>query len=77
MAEIRVEAVTGDALWADEAHAYAVVATRGALVTRRRGGLSHTEAMACADDLRRGGAVVSVMHVVGDRSYEVDRYPAR
>jgi hypothetical protein len=33
--------------------------------------------MAFADDLRREGAVISVMHVVGDQSYEVDWYPAR
>lgn len=65
------------ALWRHETHAYSVV-TAGDVVTRPgRSGLSHVAAMRVADELRRGGQVAVVVHVVGDRSYEVDRYPVR
>jgi hypothetical protein len=40
-------------------------------------GLSHAAAMALAERLFREGKVARVMHQVGDRSVEVDRYPAR
>jgi hypothetical protein len=40
-------------------------------------GLSHAAAMALAEALFRDGNVTRVMHQVGDRSVEVDRYPAR
>ena len=67
----------GPCLWLHEEHAYAVVTADGAIQRPERGGLSHAEAMRFADKLRRQGHVVIVMHVVGDKSYEVDRYPAR
>ncbi len=64
-------------LWRDEEHAYAVVTADRGLETLRRSGLSHVEAMMLAEALWQDGKVAGVMHVVGDRSYEVDRYPAR
>jgi hypothetical protein len=42
-----------------------------------RSGLSHAAAMALAESLFREGKVTRVMHHVGDRIVEVDRYPAR
>jgi hypothetical protein len=54
---------------------YAVVTRHGA--PPDRSGLSHAEAMRLAEELRRGGDVVSVMHMTEDSSCEVDRYPAR
>lgn len=56
---------------------YSVVTARGEIKTLRRSGMSHGEAMILAEQFRRDGAVAIVMHVVGDKSYEVDRYPAR
>ena len=58
---------------------YSVVTTRGEgeAQTLQRSGMSHVDAMILAEELRRDGAVVVVMHVVDDKSYEVDRYPAR
>jgi hypothetical protein len=41
------------------------------------GGLSHVKAMLEAERLQRAGNVVRIMRVIGDRSYEVDRYPPR
>ena len=67
----------GPCLWLDEEHAYAVVTADGATQRPERSGLSHAQAMSLADKLRRDGHVVIVMHVIGDKSYEVDRYPAR
>ncbi|HLK38138.1 MAG TPA: hypothetical protein VKU41_15355 [Polyangiaceae bacterium] len=64
-------------LWTDEARAYAVVTVDGTAVTGSRRGLSHANAMRCAEKSGRHGKVAIVMHLVGDRSYEVDRYPAR
>jgi hypothetical protein len=64
------------ALWQSEARAYTVV-TEGAATTPAHVGLSHPAAMRVADELRRGGRVATVVHVVGDQSYEVDRYPVR
>ena len=64
-------------LWRNEERAYAIVTADGAVERPERSGLSHAEAMSLADKLRRDGHVVVVMHVVGDKSYEVDRYPAR
>jgi hypothetical protein len=40
-------------------------------------GLSHADAMKAAESLRGAGRIVRVMHVIGDKTYEVDRYPAR
>jgi hypothetical protein len=56
---------------------YSVVTTHGGIETLRRSGMSHVEAMILAEELRRDGAVAVVMHVVGDKSYEVDCYPVR
>jgi|HubBroStandDraft_4_1064222.scaffolds.fasta_scaffold37663_3 hypothetical protein len=53
---------------------YAVVNEEDAL---ERGELSHVDAMKLAETLRRRGKTVRVMHVVGGRHHEVDRYPAR
>ena len=64
-------------LWVDEARAYAVVTVDGSIVTGTRRGMSHANAMLCAEESGRKGKVAIVVHVVGDRSYEVDRYPAR
>jgi hypothetical protein len=61
-------------------HAYAVVVASDALKAHERterSGLSHVAAMRLAEELHRGGKVAIVMHVVGNKSYEVDRYPAR
>ena len=57
--------------------AYAVVTALGAIEKTERSGLSHVAAMRLAEELRRDGKVAIVMHVVGGKSYEVDRYPAR
>ena len=67
----------GGALWRAEAQGYAVVAAGEATATRERSGLSHTAAMRIADELRRNGRVATVVHQVGDRSYEVDCFPVR
>jgi hypothetical protein len=64
-------------MWTNEQQAYAVFTAHGALETLNRAGLSHVGAMRLAEQLRRDGKVAVVMHVVGARSYEVDRYPAR
>ena len=65
-------------LWVDEGHAYAVaIEADGAVTKSTRSGLSHVEAMVLAEQLRRQGAVVVVLHVIGEKSHEVDRYPAR
>jgi hypothetical protein len=64
------------ALWQTEGSGYSVV-TEGAVTTPAHTGLSHPAAMRVADELRRGGQVATVVHVVGDQSYEVDRYPVR
>jgi hypothetical protein len=63
--------------WLDEDHAYAVVTTDGAVQRPERRGLSHADAMLVAERLRSDGHVAIVMHVLGGKSYEVDRYPAR
>lgn len=55
-------------------HEYAIGLADGSLQWR---GMSHAAAMVRAEALQRTGIVVSVMHVVGTRSYEVDRYPPR
>lgn len=60
-----------------EEHAYAVVTRRHAMATSERSGLSHAEAMVFAEQARREGKVASVMHMIGDKTYEVDRYPCR
>ena len=49
----------------------------GALGPVERTGLSHAEAMKVAESLRGDDKIVRVMHVVGDKAYEVDRYPVR
>jgi hypothetical protein len=64
-------------LWLDEEHAYAVAMDDGAIRRPERSGLSHAHAMLLAEELRRAGKVAIVMHVIGNKSYEVDRYPAR
>jgi S-adenosylmethionine synthetase len=63
--------------WLDEDHAYDVVSVRGHTEVAERKGLSHPDAMRLAESLRRDGKVAVVKHVVGDQSYEVDRYPLR
>lgn len=55
-------------------HEYAIGLADGRLQWR---GMSHAAAMVRAEALQRTGIVVSVMHVVGVHSYEVDRYPPR
>jgi hypothetical protein len=40
-------------------------------------GVSHVAAMLEAERLQREGKIARVMHVVGAKSYEVDRYPPR
>jgi hypothetical protein len=64
-------------LWRDEAHAYAVFTGQGAMAKSERNGLSHVEATTLAEQLLRDGKTATVKHVIGDTSYEVDRYPAR
>jgi hypothetical protein len=56
---------------------YAVLFMDGATERQGRSGLSHTDAMEDAEELQREGKTARVMHVVGARSYEVDRYPPR
>jgi hypothetical protein len=57
-----------------EEHEYAIGRADGTLATR---GLSHPEAMARAEAMQRQGIVARVMHIVGERAYEVDCYPPR
>jgi hypothetical protein len=64
-------------LWIDEGRAYSVVTAHDATERLRRAGLSHPDAMKFAEGLWRDGEVAVVMHVIGDKSYEVDRYPIR
>jgi hypothetical protein len=66
-----------EALWFHYERAYAVVTARWPKATLERSGLSHAEAMRLAEGLRQEGGMASVLHVIGDKSYEVDRYPAR
>lgn len=54
-----------------------MVTGHGADEESKRTGLSRSEAMGLAEELQRGGHVAIVMHVVGEKSYEVDRYPVR
>lgn len=61
---------------------YAVVTaegtlTRGQRAQAERGGLSHADAMILAEGLRDRGLIATIVHVVGGRWHEVDRYPAR
>lgn len=65
------------ASWVGEERAYAVVTWRDATAKAERTGMSHTQAMKLAEEFRREGKVASVMHVIGHRTYEVDRYPCR
>jgi hypothetical protein len=58
-------------------HSYAIVFMDGMVEIAGSSGLSHAEAMSCAEKLQRNGKVVRVMHVIGSNSYEVDRYPPR
>jgi hypothetical protein len=69
--------IASEKLWRDEAHAYAVVVARQDAQKPEWSGLSHAEAMRCAEGLRQSGATIAVMHVVGGKSYEVDCYPVR
>jgi hypothetical protein len=64
-------------LWRDKEHAYAVVTAHGATEKAEGNGLSHAEAMTLAEELRRDGKIAIVKHIIGDKSYEVDWYPAR
>jgi hypothetical protein len=64
-------------LWRHAERAYMVVTAQGVTPRPGEGGLSHAQAMALAEELRRQGHVVRVLHIVGKKSYEVDRYPAR
>jgi hypothetical protein len=56
---------------------YAILFMDGADERRGRSGLSHADAMSDAEELQRKGKTARVMHVLGSRSYEVDRYPPR
>jgi hypothetical protein len=56
---------------------YAVLFMDGADERQGRSGLSHPEAMADAESFQRAGKTARVMHVLGTKSYEVDRYPPR
>jgi len=58
---------------------YSVVTRRGEGEARtlKRSGMSHGDAMILAEQLRRDGAIAIIVHVIGDKSYEVDHYPAR
>jgi hypothetical protein len=67
----------GGALWRHEAGAYAVLGKGDTVTSKGRSGLSHTAAMKLADQMRREGHAATVVHLVGDRSYEVDSYPVR
>jgi hypothetical protein len=58
-------------------HAYAILFMDGAVEKKGQSGLSHAEAMLCAEKLQYQGKIARVMHVVGANSYEVDRYPPR
>jgi lysylphosphatidylglycerol synthetase-like protein (DUF2156 family) len=66
-----------EALWFPYERAYAVVTACWPKATLERSELSHTEAMRLAVGIREEGATVSVLHVIGDKSFEVDRYPPR
>jgi hypothetical protein len=56
---------------------YSVVREQDTIEKTAGSGLSHAQAMLLAESLRGPGLVVTVMHVIGRKSYEVDRYPAR
>jgi hypothetical protein len=64
-------------VWLHAERAYAVVTADGVMPRPGAAGLSHAQAMRLAEELRRKGHVATVLHVVGKKSYEVDRYPAR
>ena len=68
---------TSGELWLGRAKGYAVYSAQGTVDKPEHRGLSHVEAMRVAEGLARGGKRVTVRHVVGDKTYEVDRYPAR
>jgi hypothetical protein len=63
-------------LWRSEEHAYSAITAPGGSEMSERKGLSHAQAMTLAEQLRRDGNTVIVKRIVGDKSYEVDRYPA-
>lgn len=63
-------------LWCDEEHAYAVVTVSGITEIAEGNGLSHAQAMTLAEELRRDGKSTTVRHIIGDKSYQVDWYPA-
>lgn len=56
---------------------YAVVTDEDASSKAEWRGLAHADAMKLAEKLRGEGKIARVMHVIGTRGYEVDRYPAR
>jgi hypothetical protein len=56
---------------------YAILFMDGAVEREGRNGLSHVEAMTEAEGLQRKGKTARIMHVLGAKSYEVDRYPPR
>jgi hypothetical protein len=58
-------------------HGYSVISRQGAIEKTAGSGLSHAQAMVLAEGLRGRGKIVTIMHVIGEKSYEVDRYPAR
>ena len=62
-------------MWHDKEHAYAVVTANGPTEKTEGNGLSHAEAMTLAEELRRDGKTAMVKHIIGDKSYQVDRYP--
>jgi hypothetical protein len=61
----------------EDTGAFAVLTADGEPGRQEWRGLSHAAAMVLAERLFREGHVTRVMHQVGDRSVEVDRYPAR
>ncbi len=62
---------------ATPASGYAILFMDGVDERQGRSGLSHADAMSDAEELQRKGKTARVMHVLGSRSYEVDRYPPR
>ncbi len=56
---------------------HAILFMDGAVEREGRSGLSHVEAMTEAEGLQRKGKTARIMHVLGAKSYEVDRYPPR
>jgi hypothetical protein len=69
--------IASDTVRLDEEHAYSIVIGHRAVERPEWTGLSRAGAMKRAETLRGGGYAIRVMHVIGDKSYEVDSYPVR